>query len=287
MTLTLKSKTVRFDLSDIRNIFFFIELYFYLILGDSHEVTIKLQVDALKEGTISNLNTFKTNWKIQNIRTKNIHREMLARSECGIQLTPGEISNIEVCQVPEDGSCLFGAAVHQHFLSAIGSDEYNQNVLNLRKNVVDHIRSNPDQYKHDILNRILELGSDHKKISEIENVEEECEKYLNRLSLNGSWGGSESAKAISEIFKANLVIFNEYGTVYFLNSFNSSFENVITLAFRIIKGLEKENVSNEQRNHYDSVINITDDIVEKSSLILMEHMSVNSSIGNISIITLD
>lgn len=89
-------------------------------------------------------------------------------------------------------------------------------------------------------------------MANVNNLEQECKVYLNYcLTKSGCWGGSETIKAVSRLYKVHVIIFNEYGPCYLVDGFNSDYERSIILWYRLAHA-ETES----QRNHYDSVINI-------------------------------
>lgn len=92
----------------------------------------------------------------------------------------------------------------------------------------------------------------------IQNMEEEIRKFLNVLSKDGIWGGSESLKAVQHLYKCNILVINELGNFYLPCSFDESVETILILGYRLGANVEKndENISNMKRNHYDSVISI-------------------------------
>lgn len=74
----------------------------------------------------------------------------------------------------------------------------------------------------------------------LQNKEEfvKCEVQLDKflddyLSKNGTWAGLETIQAVSKIFKTNVIVFNEWGRINCGNSFDSSYKDIITIAFRL------------------------------------------------------
>lgn len=205
-------------------------------------------------------------------------------SECEIQLSDGIFSKIEVCRIPVNGNCLFGATVHQINKLKIGSNEYIQRVAELREEVVIHIKTNLHRFERLLLGRVYAKLCDKDENTKTQNVAEDSMSFLdNYLSKDTAWAGPEAIQAISEIFKANVVIFNEWGEVNCGNSFDSSYKDTISLAFRVSgKSNKKENVPNTQRNHYDSVIKISNDVLDKCASVLLSNYIKSCSIKQIS-----
>lgn len=98
------------------------------------------------------------------------------------------------------------------------------------------------------------------------NIIEECGNFVSRLSLPGFWGGSETIRAVNEIHRANVIVFNEKGDFYLSCGFNQSYDRSIFLAYRLNKETSKS--GNVIRNHYDSVCAINEDLLYKCATIL-------------------
>lgn len=244
------------------------------------ELTIEPVLNYPNDEFIVQFNSLRAQLQFHNIQMTNTtiqNEEEL--SQCEIQLENGLFSKIELCQICRDGNCLFGAIVHQRYKLKIDSDKYKNSVAELRTKVVAHIKKNLERYQRTILGRIYSHRDNNEKTN-IQNVTEDSTKFLDDyLSKDKSWGGLESIQAISEIFKANVFIFNELGVVNCGNSFDSSHKDIITIAFRVS---EKENVPNTQRDHYDSVIKIGNDILDKCALQLLNNYKKSCSVKNIS-----
>lgn len=112
-------------------------LIFTYIHIDDDTSLIELQIDP--SITDSNDARLRAQLQIQNIQMINVSRNKEDDFECEVEMIPGEISKIRVCKIPGDGNCLFGATVHQHFHLKVGSEEYKQQIVELRKEVVAHI----------------------------------------------------------------------------------------------------------------------------------------------------
>lgn len=236
------------------------------------------------------LSNLRAQLRFHGIQVTNTFRNKEEKSECEIELTAGIVSKIEICQIPSDGDCLFGATVHQRFHAKVGSDEYTHHIIKLRKDVMAYIEANLEHYERELLDRIYEQRRKNGDKSKIQNIQEECKKFLqNYLARERHWGGSESIKAISELFDTNVIIFNEWGEVYFGSPFNSSYKDIITLAFRVSdlesnrENLKKnKSVSNIQRNHFDSIIKLSDDVLNKCISNLMANYEKTSTVKSIS-----
>lgn len=110
---------------------------------------------------------------------------------------------------------------------------------------MDYISENKSLFERDVRGRIVEDGK------KIKNFDEECALFLSDLSKQGFWGGSESLKAVSLLYKANILIFNENGHFYFTNDAKITNDQSVIISFRCASG----NVD-AVRDHYDSVCEI-------------------------------
>lgn len=201
--------------------------------------------------------------------------------ECEIQLNLGKFSKIQLCRIPSDGNCIFGAIVHQLFLLDVGSEEYAQRVIHLRKEVVTHLKANLARFERELSGRIYEKR--HGK-SKVQNFEEDSRKFLdNYLAKERHWGGAETTAAVAELFKANIIIMDECDQVRCGNIFDESYDDIITIAFRLPKQIgQNKNTSNLIRNHYDSVVKLNDDIIKECATNLISTFKKNCSIKNTS-----
>lgn len=240
---------------------------------ESNQSLIELKIEPINIKSDNEfefqLNRLQSQLTFHSIQMVNIsHRNMDLKAECEIELSSGQISRIQICRIPTDGNCLFAAAVHQHLHMEIGSEDNKHQTIELRKKVVAHIEENLELYERDLMDRIYDKCDSKKKI---QNTHEECKDFLrNYLSKERHWGGSETLKAIGELFSVNIIVFSERGEVYFGNLFNSMYTNILALAFRISSQCNK-NESKTQYDHYDSVIKLDEDIIQKCASILIEN----------------
>lgn len=122
------------------------------------------------------------------------------------------------------------------------------------------------RYTHLLKGRVYEK---YGKINQNE-MNDKISEYLEYLSLGGSWGGYESLVAISDMTLKNVVIFNEKSDANLVASFDPIKNETIMLAFRL-KDNSSDNLSNINRNHYDSVVGIkSDDILKETARCLIE-----------------
>ena len=88
---------------------------------------------------------------------------------------------LRINTVDTDGNCFFRAISDQLFG---GEDEHKQ----LRKTVVQHLRENKEEYKLFIENDM--------------NID----KYINLMSLSGTWGGQLEMSVLAKIYKFNVIM---------------------------------------------------------------------------------
>lgn len=78
----------------------------------------------------------------------------------------------------------------------------------------------------------------------------------------GCWGGFESLKAITNVYKINIFIFCENGDYYFADRFNDEYDKSVFIAFREASG---KNRTDTNRNHYDSACQIDTNVLSECS----------------------
>lgn len=165
-----------------------------------------------------------------------------------------ETTTIKIVNSIGDGNCLFNSLTHQLFRFKMGSTELKKAAVQLRAQVVAQIQQNITVYYHELKGRIFDI-KDEQKIngehsdSDSIDMEKEIQFFVHQLlPKNGYWGGSESIKAVSDLYNVNIILFfeNESFTVVFEDGMK--YEKTIAVAFRYgIDGV---------RNHYDSVTDI-------------------------------
>lgn len=166
-----------------------------------------------------------------------------------------------VCTNP-NGNCLFSALAHQLFGDPIESNEHLKKTNNLRAAVVAHILI-PEyfpMFQHELEDRVFEIIK--KKKSEIGDLVEECKKYVSDfLSNSGHWGGLETIKAVSNMYKTNVAVFNEQGSCYIIKSNDTTFTKTLMIAYRCYENEFGVKVY----NHYDSITDMESDSIIASA----------------------
>lgn len=173
--------------------------------------------------------------------------------------TKEPIPKVKVCDMRADNCCLFAAITHQLFFMKNKSDAHLEAIQSLRECVVKHITDRLPDFIPVLKNRI------RLRKASIENddlIYKKCSEFVQKgLSSVNCWGGTESLKAISEMYKTNIIIINDDGKCNFAESYSPSNERSITIAFCALKcGIQKNNNS---RNHYNSVAEINDQIISE------------------------
>lgn len=165
---------------------------------------------------------------------------------------------INVCEMKADGNCLFFAISHQLKSVRSGSEAHKINMTELRSDCVEYMKNNLEKYERYIRDRIQEKFPGKSKVTL-----EDCGTFLDEhLPKNSSWCGSETLIALTDMLKINIVVFTEKGCVYFATKFEPKYDRTIMIAFRIANPLNVD-ISNANRNHYDSVVKVETDTITK------------------------
>lgn len=171
----------------------------------------------------------------------------------------GQNKHVELLQIRGDGNCLFAALVHQIHFVKISSERHNALVTELRQMIVDHIADKLDDYKQILKGRLIEEDEQYDELKPEDEINADCKDFISKLLEPGEWGGSETMRATSEIFKVNIVVFIERGELHFPCGFNETFGRSIFLAYRLGGRLI--------HNHYDSVCSVKEELLYQFSSI--------------------
>lgn len=217
------------------------------LLKPHHQSTPVSKNDSFKDhsDTISHLeDRLETQITVQMLKMSNtITANNEEHFECYFRIKSiTSDQKLEVSTILGNGDCLFAAISHQIFFAKINSTNHQTSTMQLRQNVAEYIRNNPEVFENELIGRI----SDEKGDIKIER--EEIESFLHRLSNTKMWGGVESLKAIGMIHKVNIICFNEGGDCYFINKFDPGFERSILIAYRLAL-LSNGGYSETIRNH--------------------------------------
>lgn len=152
--------------------------------------------------------------------------------------------NICINNILKNGNCLYASLAHQLYYVKIGSKEHIEMTAKLRKDVVNQILANFDDYK-----RAIELSF---------SDDDAGKEYISTdLSKNGEWGGSGTFLAVKNMFEVNVLVFKERGPAYFALGFNPSYKRTVFLAYRFVS------IDNPTYNHYESVCGISEELLYK------------------------
>lgn len=169
--------------------------------------------------------------------------------------------NVKVAKINPDGSCFFASIAHQLHGFVIGSHQHEEMTASLRKDVIEHIQQNFDEFRYDLQGRVYEHFTTKIDSDELGKA---CKRFLNEALIAPTcYAGIESVKAISAIKKINIVTLSEHGECYFAVDFNRNFDRTVFLAHRLKSACTALNKRphNTQRNHYDSVAEIDNNIL--------------------------
>lgn len=173
-------------------------------------------------------------------------------------LNDGVSIDITVSQIDGNGHCLFSALYHQLFQMKINSRAHRNGVKKLRKEVVEHIL-NPTNYptfEFQLKDRVYEMNEGRSKSKKVTDMESKCKTFVkNNLSAN-AWGGAETIRAVSDMYKVNVININECGECYMLSDSTRTFNRSVLITYRLIRDGEGNIMDYTKRNHYDSVADI-------------------------------
>lgn len=138
-------------------------------------------------------NTNQKNKKTKDGRKKSGDDTQCVKSEVAFSLINEEYNynfrkNFYIKSIRTDGNCLFRAVADQLYND---EEEYKE----IRKRVVEHLLKKEEEYKHFIEN------------------DESFKSYIERISVDGTWGGQLELQAIGEIFSVNILIYQENGCI--------------------------------------------------------------------------
>lgn len=215
------------------------------------------QVDATKSSEMISIeDILYKQISIQGIKMSNTvthHQETCSSEYFGARDALRDESAIKFCRMTPNGDCLYLAISHQLYNVKNNSKEHKLKALELRKNVVAHIKQeqNFKNYVHSLKNRIK-----CDKTTKSDELRNGCMDFLdNKLSKSGNWGGMESFQAISEIENVNIIVFNDDEAFNLPNHYDSRRDKTILLFFSAKNGKSVE--SNADRTHYDSIAGLS------------------------------
>lgn len=167
----------------------------------------------------------------------------------------------EIAKIESDGSCLFGALVHQLHGFQLSSSMYKKAVVDLRSEVVDYIRANISTFEHELKGRIYDERSKKNLKGKLKDFPKHANAFLtNHLSKSFYWGGIETMKAVYLKYGVNVMLIEEENKIYYMFGFQSLFTRTLIIAYRL--NMHPGSVrTGRARNHYDSVISIEKEVL--------------------------
>lgn len=154
--------------------------------------------------------------------------------------------HVDIGSISPNGNCLFSSIAHQLYQVVLKSAEHERLTSKLREDVVDHIKANISDYVSCLKPR---LPKPKKNASTDFNMQ--CVNFLNKgLSMDGFWGGTETVKAISELFKVNIATVTMDGMCSMVFPFTPESSRTLLILYR-------------NRSHYDSIISLSDVNIKK------------------------
>lgn len=174
----------------------------------------------------------------------------------------GQNHNVNITEMKKDGNCMFGTIVHQLRFVKCNTTQHDNLTAELRSEVVQYIEANLEQFKRVIQLRIG-CGNDV--------IDDECVKFLNGLKGDSGpvlWGGMETVYAVMNMYRVNIIIFNEEGPFYCGNGFKKEFQRTIFMAYRIGYVKDNKNIY----DHYDSIHSLDEDLLYKCANVLSTKM---------------
>lgn len=174
------------------------------------------------------------------------------------KLFEGNFNSLEVIEMDPDGSCLFYSLTHQLFGCKANSPEHKRKSRKLRKDVIQYITMHYSSFKFSLQGRVYDTVNP----KQITDMDAECRFILNDcLCQTHFYGGSETLKAVHEMYHVNILIFNEESDCSFVNQFIEKNERTLILAHRLNRNRQEDEDFN---NHYDTVCDISSNEILKS-----------------------
>ena len=130
-------------------------------------------------------------------------------------------------EISGDGNCLFRAVCEQ-----IENNEINYNFY--REKCIEYMKDNPDKFTPFI------------------EDDESYEKYLERMSKDGEWGGNLEIYAMSMAFQYNFYIYIFEHPIYIVNNWEKPKKNIILTYhdgkhYNSLRKLEEKNKNDEEK----------------------------------------
>lgn len=116
-----------------------------------------------------------------------------------------------------------------------------------------YIKENFDDFLHELKGRAYEQNNNGEK--DEREIEITCHKFMDtKLIKPGVWGGAETFKAISKMHNVNIIVLNNDGSCNMPCRLNQKCARSLLIYF----SSGRDDVENNNRVHYDSVISVSD-----------------------------
>lgn len=164
---------------------------------------------------------------------------------------------IQIIKMPPDGNCLFSAIYQQLNRVSYHLPGFSDNVQALRERVVSFLLARLKEEKKEqakiYTNFLKNTIVDNKINQSFDDISYKyCKRFLKKELIEPDvWGGTESIKAICEIFNVNVLVLIEEAKQHRLFS-DAKWKQTIILAYR--KSPNRQ--SKLKYFHYDSVVDI-------------------------------
>ncbi|KAE8752106.1 hypothetical protein FOCC_FOCC001268 [Frankliniella occidentalis] len=179
-------------------------------------------------------------------------------TEVGVHVGGGTVT---VARMPNDGHCMFASLVHQLNGTAPSSPEFNNQVFQLRRDVVNHIRSrlNSDEradwllFLENTLQEVSQRFPEYEEVDgqlQVHTLEARIDRFLSALADTAEWGAGETLRAVAEMRNVLIRVHYEAGAAPVV--FGAAGGREIAVVYRL-RGLQEEEGAG-MWNHYDSCI---------------------------------
>lgn len=126
--------------------------------------------------------------------------------------------------------------------------EHMQKVMQLRRQVVEHIRANMDTFYESLVDTVSALDHLHAT-----DVVDRIEELLTRLADTNEWGGQESISAAANILNRRIDVYCEDGDIIRFNRSATAY-GTLRIAYRAAIVRRNRRGGRIDRVHYDSVV---------------------------------
>lgn len=205
-----------------------------------------LNITSLDEN--ENFIYFQICEQIQNMRSTSLKNQE-EEHDLPVMIENGVHGKIGICLIEPDGNCLVSSLAHQLFRHKLDSSEHIEATKTLRMDVVAHVKQNLETFESHLVWR-----DDFDKVAVGDNMQSKIDYFLEKLSTQGFWCGTEAIIAASRLYLVNIIIINEEGTSYMVDKFNLNYKTCAIVVYCAYGSNRK--AKNKTKNHYNSAIKI-------------------------------